>query len=76
MALVLGMALQEGASYGLERELDKLTEDPYNYDPSGVASYQDTISLAGRLQQVGLVAVLIVTSVMIYNLERAVGIRD
>lgn len=75
-ALVLGMVIQEDATNGLERELDKVAKDPYSYVRSDVAVYQDTISLASRMQQVGLVAVLVVTGALIVNLEAAVGIRD
>lgn len=74
--LVLGMAIGEGASYGLERELTKIAEDPYSYEESDLAPYRDNIALGGRLQQIGLVAVLVVTCALIVNLETAVGIRD
>ena len=59
-----------------ERELTKIAENPYSYEGSDLASYRDTIALSGRLQQIGLVAVLIVTGALIVNLEAAVGIRD
>jgi hypothetical protein len=74
--LVLGMAIQEGASYGLEQELTKVAADPFSYARSDVAVYQDTIAFASRMQQVGLVAVLVATGALIVNLESAVGIRD
>lgn len=76
LLLLFGMVMGESATNELADEYAEMAKDPLGYRGGSLEGLQDTIALSNRMQQVGLVAVLVVTCALIVNLETAVGIRD